>query len=224
MLPSLPVVDFPLWFGLRSRNRNRDRGFTLTEALVAVVVVGVGGALLLPALLVTTTSRQQQIRIERANLLAQQQLDRWRVLLGRGTYDNDDLPNEAAVADLNDLEPPTCDFASATPTCTSPGGDVTIYNFGNDRYVIQNARNNSVSFQDQVISFNAIVRVYSDRVFIGIAPAGPQVPVPALVSGAENIGPLVVLNSQISRGDLPNTLCQINICDAQPTPSPSPTP
>jgi prepilin-type N-terminal cleavage/methylation domain-containing protein len=67
-------------------------GFTLIESLVAVIIVSLTVVSVLPPIFWATATRVQNRRAEQAVQLAQNEIERIRTLVERGTYKLEDLP------------------------------------------------------------------------------------------------------------------------------------
>lgn len=125
-----------------------DRGLTLIEVLLAIVMVGVILAAIAPVLALSVATRVQSRKVEQATALAQQEIDRVRATMARS------LQAATASGELQQLPPPTDNFGDlAAPEALSsdiPGsegspttaGRVDIDNDGEDDFFVQIFRDN----------------------------------------------------------------------------------
>lgn len=106
-LMALSTIPTPVGLSAEaaSQSRSSERGLTLLECLVAIMVIAVTTAVITPPIFVATATRVQNRRTEQALQLAQGEVDRIRVLVERGQHAPTRLP--AAVADINNVPPPT---------------------------------------------------------------------------------------------------------------------
>lgn len=81
-----------------------DRGLTLIEVLLAIVMVGVILAAIAPVLALSVATRVQSRKVEQATALAQQEIDRVRATMARS------LQAATASGELQQLPPPTDNF------------------------------------------------------------------------------------------------------------------
>jgi prepilin-type N-terminal cleavage/methylation domain-containing protein len=74
------------------RSQASEQGLTLIECLVAIVIITLTVVAITPPIMLATASRIQSRKVEKANQVAQGELDRVRLLVERGTYALNDLP------------------------------------------------------------------------------------------------------------------------------------
>jgi len=103
-----------------------EKGFTLIEALIAIVIVGITLSFITPMVFLSVATEAQNRKIQQAGQLAQGEVDRVRIRLERGNYssaaDNIDFPADAGVANLNLAPVPTgvtARLRSTTATCNT---------------------------------------------------------------------------------------------------------
>ncbi|WP_146141288.1 type IV pilus modification PilV family protein [Stenomitos frigidus] len=82
--------------GLR-RSRQSEYGLTIIECLVAIVVISLTVVAITPPIMLATASRIQSRKVEKANQVAQGEIDRVRLLVERGSYQLSDLPGTAGA-------------------------------------------------------------------------------------------------------------------------------
>lgn len=98
------------------RPRQGEQGFSLTEALAGILILGIAAAGVGGPLVIGIATRIQNQRIERAGQLAQLELDRVRALASRGDISACDLIGTAA---------------NATNTCSGPALNLLPRSAGN---------------------------------------------------------------------------------------------
>lgn len=207
---------------IQLRSQNLNRGLTLVECVVAIVVTNIVLAALAAPLVMVTATRSQNDRINQASGLAIAQVDQMRALMEQGVYANSDLPPASAVdAELGSpeglsMQPPPTTVTTCTgmPTTAGTGCRRT---FNNAEFVVQIYRGDGITAGGRIIAFPMQVRVYSARTFDGGNTPSAEVPisqVPAtFTSSGEASGlPLIVLTTDVVRGDNPATLCNITDC------------
>ncbi|MDG2990920.1 prepilin-type N-terminal cleavage/methylation domain-containing protein [Candidatus Synechococcus calcipolaris G9] len=204
------------------RPQNLNQGLTLVECVVAIVITNILLAALAAPLVMVTATRSQNDRINQASGLAISQVDQMRALMEQGVYQNADLPPASSVsAELGQpgglsMQPPP----SSVTTCTGvPATAVTgcLRTFNNAEFVVQVYRGAGITAGGRIIAFPMQVRVYSLRTFDGgNTPSAdvpiPQVPATFTASGDSSGLPLIVLTTDVVRGDNPATLCNITDC------------
>ncbi len=106
-LPRSTQVPFLLVRSLRTPkgplSRANIAGLSLIECLVAIVVISVTVALITPPIFLATASRIQARRAEQANQIAQQEIDRIRSVVERGTYTEVELPPSSGNTAVRDV-------------------------------------------------------------------------------------------------------------------------
>lgn len=83
------IPNDPLVRALPAQNHS-EAGLTLVECIMAIVVVGVVGAVIAPMMAISVATRVQSQRAEQSLALAQSEIDRVRIMFEQG-----DLPNDA---------------------------------------------------------------------------------------------------------------------------------
>ena len=208
--------------------RHSEQGLTLMEAIVAMLILSTVVAVSAPPILLATATRVQNRRAEQAMQLAQQQIERVRLIVDRGEYentcpasddDNDCLPPAAAsITDPDDIEdagaptatcaPPSDPDSSCTATQAFTEGDFFIQVF-RDRGVTQPGV--APDGTDQVVAFRMGVRVYSNAAAAEMDGDGNLETTAASLQmtsaeGRQRQFPLAVLYADFTRGDLTGTL------------------
>jgi len=75
-----------------SRSQKSVQGLTIIECLVAIVIIALTVVAITPPIMLATASRIQSRKVEKANQVAQGELDRVRLLVERGSYQLAELP------------------------------------------------------------------------------------------------------------------------------------
>jgi len=103
----------------RQQRHASEQGLSLTECLVAIIILSLLGLAITPPMFLAAGTRVQARRADQANQIAQSEIDRVRSLIERGSsaITVEDLPAIAPVTNLKEA-------AAATPTtsvsATSP--------------------------------------------------------------------------------------------------------
>ena len=115
-------------------NRHPDRGLTLIEGLVAIIIVSITLVSITPPIFWATGTRVQNRRAEQALQLAQGEIDRVRTIVDQGKATIDLLPPDTGETNLRSAVVPApssakdSNIVSVNPNCTnrddgkSPGG------------------------------------------------------------------------------------------------------
>lgn len=99
------------------RSQQSVQGLTIIECLVAIVVIAITIVAITPPIMLATASRIQSRKVEKANQVAQGEIDRVKLLVERGTYQLNDLPATPAAA-TNNISSVVA--ATAAPSGSSP--------------------------------------------------------------------------------------------------------
>jgi type II secretory pathway pseudopilin PulG len=211
-------------FSLRKLKRIRKRsqeGLTILESLVGILVITLVLAASTPPILMAAASRVQNQRTEQAIQLAQQEIDRVRLLIEQGDYLNTELPPPISSLTnpnrLSDMFPPTsiCSTIPCTPSQPSQAkrsedGQFIIQTFrdpGVSDPQIQDASNTNTP---QILAFRMGVRVYSRVAEPNLlsrqltTELAPLQITNSLAQQSER--PLAVLYADFARGDLAPSL------------------
>lgn len=223
--PTQPThLRVPRWQqALASGNRaSSPEGFTILEAIVAMVVASIMIAVITPPIFLATAARVQQRRAQSSLQLAQAEIDRVRATVERGTYALADLPAEVSGT-LDSVPAPSAIYnqikSTATGSNTYTGGTVPSTSLlpvdtngdGTPDYLVQVFRTaGPAGTSVPVTGFQMGVRVYADlpQLRQNISQLSTT---PARLSMGSGMGgatrqPLAVLRSTIVRPDTQNAL------------------
>ena len=192
-------------------------GLTLIECLVAIVMVGLIGSAIAPALLISVATRVQSQKAEQALELAQSEIDKVRQIMERGEYKDENgtstLPAKALDAD-NDVakvDPPD----QGEPL---DPGDYDHYpealqtkevELNGERFAVQVYRTEGKFVDDGVpVTFNLGVRVYDYDAVVNSDSLQTKPAALSMVSsqGQRTDSPLVALYTTVTASD-GATLC-----------------
>ena len=192
-------------------------GLTLIECLVAIVMVGLIGSAIAPALLISVATRVQSQKAEQALELAQSEIDKVRQIMERSEYKDENgtstLPAKALDAD-NDVakvDPPD----QGEPL---DPGDYDHYpealqtkevELNGERFAVQVYRTPGKPVDDGVpVTFNLGVRVYDYDAVVNSDSLQTKPAALSMVSsqGQRTDSPLVALYTTVTASD-GATLC-----------------
>ncbi|BCX12453.1 MAG: hypothetical protein KatS3mg067_1391 [Thermosynechococcus sp.] len=201
----------------------RDRGLTLLECVIAILVVNLALAMLAAPLVLVAATRLRNDRINQATEIARGEIDQLRVLMEQGVNVRSTstamLPPASTVGDatlgnaaaLSRQAPP-----QAIATCTLPLSATTACEreLNNSRFAVQIYRGElTTTNSGLVLGYPVQVRVYNaDAVPVpdGLFPPGQPIEqaTATMTSGgpASERRPLVVLTTEIVRADAAETL------------------
>lgn len=98
------------------------QGLTIIECLVAIVIISLTVVAITPPIMLATASRIQSRKVEKANQVAQGEIDRVRLLVERGSYQLTDLPGTVGAINGttagNDIS--SASFGAATGPTSGP--------------------------------------------------------------------------------------------------------
>lgn len=95
-----------------------EKGLTLLECLVAIVIISITVVSITPPIFVATASRIQSRRAEQANAIAQAEIDRIRTIVERGSsYTTAQLPADGGTGAAKDIAA----ASGVAPLMLSPG-------------------------------------------------------------------------------------------------------
>lgn len=217
----------------------RNRGLTMAECLVAVIITNAMVAVLPPVILMLQATRVQNERIEQAKNIAQGEIDDVGVKVATLSSDTSLFATDAAfravlppvsAGTLNAQAPPTS-IQNCTTMPSSPSVGC-IRPLGRHEYVVQQFRTSGVARRD-FTNFDMQVRVYSRRLWQGAGgpvTTDPATPLSASMTASPEGSrrPLVVLTTNIIKGsfcqttDVSTTDLRCLIQESTPSPSPSP--
>lgn len=197
-------------------------GLTLIECLVAIVMVGLIGSAIAPALLISVATRVQSQKAEQALELAQSEIDKVRQIMERGEYEKDGtstLP-EAAPFDGDDYKF-DYDVAKVNPPDKGEPLDPGDYDYypealqtkevelNGERFAVQVYRTPGKFGDDDVpVTFNLGVRVYDYDAVVNSDSLQTKPAALSMVSsqGQRTDSPLVALYTTVTASD-GATLC-----------------
>ena len=215
---------------LSAQRAHSERGLTLIECLVAVVVVSITLIAVTPQLFFITATRVQSRKAEQALQVAQAEVDRVRAVVERGVYANADLP--AVVGSVNSVPAPTTiaagilKSANSNASCNTYTGatvastsllqvntdiDPTNAATCKSQFLVQTFRTaGTAGTSVPTTGFRMGVRVYSDNPLLRQNLGGLQTGQASLrmVSGLgnQNLRPLAILYSTVVRNDTSSSL------------------
>ena len=172
---------------------------------MAIVVIAIVITASAPPILLAVATRIQNRRAEQAMQIAQQEVERVRLIVNQDNYLNSELPPAASISDPDDINtvgaPTAICSSSCTATQASRAGD----------FLVQIFRDPGVSQvgvtpdgNDQVVVFRMGVRVYSPAAraelgSLGTRPASLQM---TSALGEQTRFPLAVIYADLAIGDL----------------------
>ncbi len=208
--------------------RKREAGLTLVECIVAIVVVGLVGAAIAPAMVVSVATRVQSQRAEQALQLAQAQVDRTRAFAERGAlaYLND-IPTATASSPVAVAGPTSLVGLAANAYYTDSPTKAFETTLNGTRFGVQAfkayVQTQSINGTNQLVGFKFGVRVYDARAFQGASgPLSKEKASLGLTAGEGDrlSQPLAVLYSDILLAEQGQTLCTYTSAANRGCPSP----
>ena len=216
--------------------KNSNSGMSLTEALVAMVLISVMIVVTTPPLILAMATRIQTRRTETAVTLAQKELERIRLIVDTGTYTDNMLPPEAqdggnsVITTPGDIaqtrapneiiDEPPC--AVPEESCVPPNFNEAWWTDESQEFFVQTFRTAGVEQDDQIVVFRMGIRVYSkvaeedlNNLRTEVAPmyltrgAGERTVVTRdgrNITAKQRQFPLAVIYADFSRGDLIGSL------------------
>lgn len=117
---------------MAASSRHPDRGLTLIEGLIAIVIVSITLVSITPPIFWATGTRIQNRRAEQALQLAQGEIDRVRTIVDQGKATIASLPADAGVTNIRSANIPAPSIAGNTatvnPKCTSVDDGIPAVN------------------------------------------------------------------------------------------------
>jgi type II secretory pathway pseudopilin PulG len=203
-----------LWGKRRAAKKTSEQGLTLLETLVGILVITIVLAASTPPILIAAATRIQNRNAEQAFQIAQQEVDRVRLLMEQGDYADANLPPaDSSITDPNNIK----NVSAPTTSCNKPCTPTTPTQAIQDGdFLIQTFRETGVREQqvgadpdgnNQVIAFRMGVRVYSNAAIQNLANGGSLEKEAASLQMTDGLGqqrqkPLAVLYTDFVRGDL----------------------
>ncbi len=204
----------------------RTQGFTLIEALLAIVIVAITMASITPLMFAVVATRVQQRKAEQATQLAQAEIDRIRTTVERGIYTAADLPATVGTSlgtnpNLSNL--PTTISSSTKSTSTScnsyNGGTIAATTLlpvdtngdCQSDFLVQSFRTTGQTGSTvPTTGFRMVVRVYADtstlRQRLGSLSNANRASLTFTTGNGQVYQPLAVLTSTIVRNDTSGSL------------------
>jgi len=214
-----------------------EAGVTLLECLIAVAVIGVTSALILPPLFVAAASRVQNRRAEQALQIAQGEVDRIQTMVASGYHTTARLPavgTTSGTVSLSTVTPPTgvtgsflksvktgaggCNTYTNQPILLNQALRVDVDGDCTPDFYMQvfrdNAANNTALGSAIPNNFRLGVRVYSALALPNFGSmTTPVVPASLQITsgqGNQRLRPLAVLYSQVVWSDQSASLCKLH--------------
>ena len=109
-------------------SKSTESGLSLIECLMAIVVIALTGAMMLPPLFVASATRVQNRRAEQALQLAQGEVERVRALVTQKRQNAGNLPRVANAVNLSSVPAPNVaptKTRAVTSACTSSANQQT---------------------------------------------------------------------------------------------------
>ncbi len=213
-----------------------DRGLTLLECVIAILVVNLTLAMLAAPLLLVAATRLRNNRINQATEIARGEIDRLRVMMEqgvnvRGTSTNLLPPASAVAATLGNAAalstqpPPTGPNPIASCTLPSSATMTCERQLNNTRFAVQIYRGQVVTDGNGlVLGYPVQVRVYSAEALPvppdAVSSGQPISQATAMMTsgGPESERrPLVVLTTEIVRADAAETLSYLKPSTPKPS-------
>jgi prepilin-type N-terminal cleavage/methylation domain-containing protein len=228
----LPSIQFRLRPGAARKQslsqlvakKQSEQGLTLMEVLVAILVITIAIAVATPPIMVAVAVRVQNRRAEQALQIAQQEIERVRVLIARGDNPtNEGYPPESDVnsADVVKVDPPTTSYDCPNPPtpCSPPSpSQALVKGEDNNKFLVQTFRDvgEKLRASGEVVAFRMGVRVYSIAAKEELDSGGTlgKDPIHAAKlnfttgQGDQRRYPLAVLYVDLVRSDAQGSLCR----------------
>lgn len=212
-----------------------QQGLTLIECLVAIIVVGLIGSAIAPALVISVATRVQSQKAEQALELAQSEIDRVRLLVER---------NEANITTLPFSAPFTASYTEDNEVALVAGPQAGVplarpnapnappytdfdetfrANLGGNDFAVQVYRTEGRLVGSVPVTFSMGVRVYDIEAVESGSGTMPSEPASLGMVGGQGdrlSRPLVALYTNVSAGETGTSLCSfIRHLDRTGTPS-----
>jgi prepilin-type N-terminal cleavage/methylation domain-containing protein len=191
-----------------------SHGLTLIECLVAIIMLGLVGSAIAPALVISVATRVQSQKAEQALELAQSEIDRVRLLVARGEANINTLPASVPFAGAYDADNkvalatgPVYGAPVANPTATQ----TRLASLNGHDFAVQVYRTPGRFAGSVPVTFHMGVRVYDrNAVVTGTGNLSSQ---PASLGMSGGLGerasrPLVALYTTVTPGERGDSLCQ----------------
>jgi len=214
------------WLYRLRKPHRRQAGLSLIECIVAIVIISLTVVTIIPTVFLATATRVQARKFERANQIAQGELDRIRNMVERGTYTLTTLPGDAgsgkAVKDVGVasgfsagalLSPASC--STYPPAATVAWNKLVAVDADGDctpDFAMQVFRTTGLNPVGTNVpsTFEMGVRVYTYSATMPTLLKERASAVPgtgARENSATSRRPMAVLYSAVARNDNSKTLC-----------------
>lgn len=214
-------------------NSALDKGFTLIETLMAMLIITAILSMVASIFLISTASRVQTLQAERAIDIAQGEIDRVQTYVASGVKGNDTTGKVPPVTtgSLTSVSAPTQIVTQRSDLTAGKAIRIDADNDGKQDFLIQLFRDAGVTFgtgsaaNGELAFFRMGVRVYSLNAASNVGSLQSEVASVGFTQGLidEKTKPLAVLYTEIIRGDSKLSLDQYKQY-LSPTPTPTPTP
>lgn len=226
----LPPIEFSLRSGAARKKslsqlaakKQSEQGLTLIEVLVAILVITIAIAVATPPIMIAVAVRVQNRRAEQALQIAQQEIERVRVLIARGNNPtNEGYPPDSGVndpAELVNVAPPTSSYDCPnppTPCLPSSPSEALVKGEEKNKFLVQTFRDVGEPPRGEVVAFRMGVRVYSIAAKEELDNSGALAnPVReanlqfTTGQGEQRRYPLAVLYVDLVRSDAQGSLCR----------------
>lgn len=221
-----PNSPKPSMASSKAKNKN-NKGLTLIECLVAIVVIGTTTAAIGPMMIFSVATRVQNQKTEQALQLAQGEIDKVRLVIEQGGDYGDKLNNlklfksTGSFASTNATAASVLPPNSFIPSTATVGNErqarlIDIDGNGSNDFAIQLFRTPGLEVRAQTagitastpVVFNLGVRVYDARADSTALTTSTASLTFTSGEGQRRQRPLAVIYSQIGQGDRDASLCQ----------------
>ncbi|MBF2088651.1 MAG: type II secretion system protein [Synechococcales cyanobacterium K44_A2020_017] len=225
------MMSVPFTKHLQASDRPSESGLTIIESLVAIIMIGIVGAMITPPIVIAVATRLQNQRTQQAYQIAQGEFDRVRGMVNNGRHEPAALPVAVGNGPLADQGPPTGtvnQLQSIDPGCNSYNGGqlpanralpIDITGDCEPDFIMQVFRNNGVvSDREQnglnrPTNFYMAVRVYAvlDNP-VNWGDLETEEAGLGFTSGdsSQSTRPLAVINTQVNWSDTRDSLCEFH--------------
>ena len=208
-----------------TKRTHSSQGFTLIEALIAIVIVAITLVSITPPIFLATATRVQNRRVQQAQQIAQGEIDRIRVIVERSQADADTYlpPKQGVNVRVADTPPApsgtittaSTKMRSSNSTCANPD-DGKVQSTGlllidvdgdpdcKPEFIVQTFRSDGVRDDSTAATAPPDGFVMGVRVYSIVSNGSVRSTVPANIRGTNGLGnqqnrPLAVLYGTIMR-------------------------
>lgn len=191
----------------RNKQKSSDRGLSLLEVLIGILIISVVVVASTPSLLLGVATRVQARRAEQAFNIAQQQVQQIELLIEQGGYTSNDLPKIASITNSqNPSEAPAPTSFCSTCQSYNDSNLVATQFFkpkGQEDYLVQVFRSPGLPNSTNPVAFKLGVRVYYKSALSQIGSLGTT------------RAPLTITSAEGSVQRLPLAVLYIPVCQAE---------